>query len=120
MKKKTVLKFMTGALLALACVLLVACSNVKSQLTGTWTNTDDGDTNTIVLNSDNTAVVDAGAGVIKGKWSVKDGYLYIDREDNYADLKAQIPSGQFKSLVFEKNEAGDGTKSWEAGTFIKQ
>ncbi|MDY4553060.1 MAG: hypothetical protein SPD91_01125 [Streptococcus hyointestinalis] len=112
---------MTGTLLALACVLLVACNNVKSQLTGTWTNTDDGDTHTIVLNSDNTAVVDAGAGTTKGKWSVKDGYLYIDREDsNYADLKAQIPSGQFKSLVVEEDETSNDSGDWTTETYTKQ
>lgn len=51
---------------------------------------------------DKTATTDGGAGPIEGKWYIKDGYIFIDREEK-ADLMAKIPNGDFNSITLEQD-----------------
>ena len=109
MKKKSLLVI----IIALFVLVLTGCS-ADNKLVGTWQNDIDGNTNTIVLNTDRTAVVSAGAGTTKGVWKVKDNSLYIDRDGDYADLMAKIPSGGFTSLNFEEDPNNNGSGTWSS------
>ncbi|MDI6043822.1 hypothetical protein QLT07_04380 [Streptococcus equi subsp. zooepidemicus] len=110
-------KIITALTFVTSATLLVACgSNVQDRLIGTWSGSAG---STIVLNSDNTAQVEGGSGVIDGTWSVKDGYLYIDRESK-ADLKGKIPDGDFSSITIERDPDGDSSRGWNTEIFTKQ
>lgn len=99
----------------ISATLLVACgSNVQNKLIGTWSGEEG---STMVLNKDHTAQVDGGAGMIDGTWTIKDGYLYIDRE-SYDDLKGKIPDGNFSSIAIESDE--DDWGSWDTEIFTKK
>ncbi|HFU4190513.1 TPA: hypothetical protein ACGO8C_002053 [Streptococcus suis] len=106
-------------LLTISTILLVACGqSTKDKLIGTWNGSQD---SIIVLNQDGTAQVDGGSRAINGTWTLKDGYLYIDREEK-ADLRAKIPNGDFSSITVEKDPDSDSYKSsgWSPEIFTKK
>lgn len=104
-------------LIAVSTIILIGCSNNKNKLIGTW----EGSSNSVlVLNKDNTAVLDGGREATKATWSIKDGYLYIDRESSdYADLKAKIPQGDFQSITVEL-DTEKSSSGWKTEIFTKK
>ena len=104
-------------LIAISIIILIGCSNHKNKLIGTWEGSDN---SVLVLNEDNTAVLDGGKEATQATWSIKGDYLYIDRKSSeYADLKAKIPQGDFQSITLEldteKNSSG-----WKTEIFTKK
>ena len=71
----------------------------------------------LVVREDKTATVDGGAGPIEGKWYIKNGYIFIDREKK-ADLMAKIPSGEFNSITLEKDPNNHDGK-WNSEVMTK-
>lgn len=112
---KKIIGIIIITVLIFTTTLVAFNSNTKDKLIGTWKGSSD---STMVLNKDNTAQVDGGSGVIQGKWSIKNGYLYIDRESK-ADLKAKIPDGDFKSLTVEEDRNGNSFGVWNTEIFTK-
>ena len=104
-------------LIAISIIILIGCSNHKNKLIGTWEGSD---SSVLVLNEDNTAVLDGGKATTKAKWSIKGDYLYIDRESSeYADLKAKIPKGDFQSITVEIDDE-KSSSGWRTEIFTKK
>ncbi|HFR3702982.1 TPA: hypothetical protein ACHVE0_001994 [Streptococcus suis] len=103
-------------LLTISTILLVACGqSTKDKMIGTWNGHKD---SIMVLNQDGTAQIEGGAGVTNGTWTLKDGYLYIERDEK-ADLMAKIPNGDFSSITVEKDPNTDSSSKWTTEIFTK-
>lgn len=104
-------------LLTISTILLVACGqSTKDKMIGTWIGSDG---SIIVLNQDGTSQIDGGSSITDGTWTLKDGYLYIERETK-ADVMAKIPNGDFSSITVEEDPNNDSSSSWNTEIFTKK
>ena len=106
-------KLITTVLLTLSMILLVACgSTTKTQeknIVGTWENKD----GYIELYNDKKAHTYIDKNPLEGHWSIKDNYVYIERENTPYNLKAKLSNDNSSSLEFERvdKESGETTSS---------
>lgn len=87
----------------------------RYKIIGTWNGHDD---SILVLNQDGTAQIEGGSGVTNGTWTLKGGYLYIEREEK-ADVMAKIPNGNFSSITVEEDPNNDSSSGWNTEIFTK-
>lgn len=101
--------------------ILSGCGNSQNDMVlGSYSGNSG---STLVIDADGEVTLDGGSSVTKGKWSIKDGVIYIteradDNGKEKADIEASLPSGdKISALTFVQSNTEKG--KWTTEIFTK-